>query len=381
MRTGYPGAKIGYCTVASVLIDLALVSKLDANRPADPQRMRETEEAATIDAAFPGTNVVTRRQTSASASFREELYDHFRNVVVDEEEGIPLIDTYEALLALKPRSSPPKCPYSESDGCDGRLVITEGHAVCDKCKHPVFSTDALRIHERYRDFGSNGEAFGLVTEVWARILLIHLLRCFERRRLLDRMDKLAFFVDGPLAIFGPPAWLSAAISFELKRINSLVQAETGNDLIILGIEKTGEFVAHFDEIDQTETPGQLLFSPGNYMLLSDRYIKERIQQSASLKRYGQDTYFGRKFFYKTHSGARIVANLPFLSDEQDTLKSEDIGLYPQFGTMCSLLDKLVSSRYPNALAPLVSAHAHAAIPLRLGAKVLQQLAKALLGED
>ncbi len=100
----------------------------------------------------------------------------------------------------------------------------------------------------------------------------------------------------------------------------------------------------------------------------------------STKRYGEDTYFGRKFFYKASSGARIVANIPFLSDEQDTLASSDTGLYTQFPTVCSLLDKLVSARFPNALAPIVSAHAQAAIPLKLGAKVLQQLARALMAK-
>jgi hypothetical protein len=83
-------------------------------------------------------------------------------------------------------------------------------------------------------------------------------------------------------------------------------------------------------------------------------------------------------FYKTRSGAQIVATVPFLSDAQDTIDSEDISLYPRFGTLCELMDKLVSARYPNALAPIVSAHSHAAIPLHLGAKVLEQLAKALV---
>ena len=46
-----------------------------------------------------------------------------------------------------------------------------------------------------------------------------------------------------------------------------------------------------------------------------------------------------------------------------------------------LLDKFVSARFPNALSPIVSAHAHAAIPLQLGAKVLQQLARALMRKD
>jgi hypothetical protein len=41
----------------------------------------------------------------------------------------------------------------------------------------------------------------------------------------------------------------------------------------------------------------------------------------------------------------------------------------------------VSSQFPNSLSPIVSAHAHAAIPLALGAKVLEQLAKALMRDD
>lgn len=380
VKTGYPGAKVGYCTVASVLIDLALVSKLDESRPVNPEEFRKTESAAALDAAFPGTNVVTRRQASARASFREELYDHFQNLVIDDEDRVPLIDTYEALLKRKPKLHPQKCPYFESDGCEEQLNIPPGCTECPRCKRPVYSTDALRIHERFNDFGTNGEAFGLVMQVWERILLIHLLRCFEIRDLLSRLNKLAFFLDGPLAVFGPPAWLSAAISAELKRINAAVHKKTGTDLIILGIEKSGEFVTHFEEIDQTETPGQILFPPQTYLLLTDSYIKERIQQSASNKRYGQDTYFGRKFFYKTASGARIVANIPFLNDEQDTLDTDDVGLYPEFGCACNLLDQLVCSRFPNALAPLISAHSQAAIPLNLGKKVLTQLAKVLMRE-
>jgi hypothetical protein len=250
---------------------------------------------------------------------------------------------------------------------------------CDR-KRPIFSTDALRIHERFRDVGTNGEAFGLVMQVWERILLIHLLRCFEQQGLLDRVGRLAFFLDGPLAQFGPPAWLSAAISIELKRLNALVRTQSGNDLIVIGIEKSGNFAAHFDEIDKTESPGEQRFPLRSYALPTDSYIKSRIAYSESEKRFGADTYFGRKLFYKAQSGAKIVANLAFLDDAQDTLVNDDVSVFPQFPTICTLLDKLVSSRYENAVSPLVSAHAHAAIPLHLGAKVLKRLAQALMGD-
>jgi hypothetical protein len=379
VRNGYPGAKVGYCTAASVLLDLNLMSELDAHRPVDPLEFRKTELAASIDAALPGSNVVTRRQNSARASFREELYDLFTDIVVDEDDRTNLLPTYEALLALKPTANHQSCPYKDSDGCTAEIAIGPGCTTCPTCGRPLYSTDALRIHERFRDIGTNGEAFGLVMQVMERLLVVHFLRCFERRNLLERLTSLAFFVDGPLAVFGPPAWLSAAISRELKRLNQKVQAATGQDLVILGIEKTGAFVQHFEDIDQTERPGQQLFSGRQYMLMTDGYIKDRILQSASHKRYGEDTYFGRKFFYKAQSGARIVASIPFLSDAQDTIDADDISLYPQFATVCTLLDRVVSSRYTNAVFPLTAANAQAAIPLQLGSKVLTQLARVLLG--
>lgn len=382
VRNGYPGAKVGYLSVASVLLDLAAIETLDNRRPANPVEFRKTEQIATIDAALPGSNVITRTHTSARVAFREEVYDVFHSTIVDSQDHIPLLDTYEALLALKPTTRPQTCPYAEDTGCAEHFVIGQGLSTCACAqKRAVWSTDALRSHESFHDTGTNGEAFGEIMQVWERVLLVHLLRAFERRGLLGRANRIAFFVDGPLALFGHPAWLSAAISHELQRLNTKVRSATGNDLTIVGIEKTGTFVTHFDQLDQLDASSEPRFRPRDYLLLTDRYIKNHVIFSDSPKRYGLDTYFGRKFFYKTQSGARIVASIPFLNPQQDTIDTDDISFYPAFPVTCALLDKLVSSRFPNALAPIVSAHAQAAIPLHLGAKVLEQLAKALMGNS
>jgi hypothetical protein len=378
VKNGYPGAHVGYVTVASVLLNLADLGRLDEARPIDPVAFRTTEQAATVDSALPGSNVVIRDHRNAVTAFREAVFEVFHDTIVDADDPTTLLETFNALLAYKPAAAGQTCPY-ECDGCALRFPIGPAVTTCTCAqKRVVYPTDALRIHERFNDVGTNGEAFGLVMTVWERVLLVHLLRCFERRDWLHGLGKLAFFVDGPLGVFGPPAWLSAAISRELKRINALVRSKTGHDLLIVGVEKSGAFVAHFDEIDESETPGERRFPPGSYMLLTDKYIKERISLSSSDKRYGEDTYFGRKVFYKTSSGARLVPSIPFLDDQQDTLDSDDASLYPQFGNTCAILDRLVSSRYPNSLSPLISAHSHAAIPLHLGTKVLQQLARALM---
>jgi NurA domain len=379
VRNGYPGAKVGYCSVASVVLNLAEVDRLDTSRPVSPIDFRKTEEPSSDASALPGCNVITRNHKSAKDSFREATFELLHDAIVDEEDNTRLLATYQALLGYKPTDTI-SCPYTHI-GCERDVTITQNVGTCScDLRKPLYPTDALRIHERFNDdSGSNGEAFGLVMTTWERLLLIHLLRCFEQRNWLDRLNNIAFFLDGPLAVFGPPAWLSAAISSELQRLNNLIRAKTGGDLIIVGIEKSGNFVAHFEEIDKRQD-GSQHFQPGSFYLPTDAYIKERVIFSDSTKRYGADTYFGRKFFYKTKSGARIVANIPFLSDVQDSLDTDDPAAFEKFGTVCALLDKLVTSRFPNALAPIVSAHAQASIPLHLGQKVLKQLAKALMHE-
>ncbi|MEH1165498.1 DNA double-strand break repair nuclease NurA [Micromonospora sp. CPCC 205539] len=381
VTNGYPGARVGYITVASVLLNLKLIDALDEQRPVDPVKFRTTEEAATLPAALPGSNVVTREHISARDSFRAELYDLFHDAIVDDDDHVRLIETYEALLRLKPDTKPQRCPYSY-DGCGESVLVRTGLTECGcQKRRAIFSTDALRVHEGFRDDSSNGEVLGEVMQVWERLLLVHLLRCFESRGMLSKVEKIAFIIDGPLAIFGHPAWLSAAISTELKRLNAKVAQGGGSDLLIIGIEKGGTFVEHFADIDIMVDEDTPLFANRSYFLPDDGYIKKRIIYSNSGKRYGADTYFGRKLFYKTANGSRIVANIPFLDDDQDTLDTSDVSRYPQLPLVCELLDKLVSSRFENALTPIVSAHAHAAIPLHLGEKVLKQLAAALMKDD
>jgi len=377
VRNGYPGAKVGYVTVASVLLDLKRIDELDEYRPVDPREFRKTEEASTLDAAMPGCNVVTRSNTSAAESFREAFFENFLDTVIDSQDGCSLLDTYEFLLSQR-TASPTACPYKDRAGCDRTFVVPAGSTSCP-CSNAfrIYSTDALRIQERFHDSGTNGEAFGEVMQVWERVLLIHLLRWFERRNLLEKAAKIVFILDGPLAMFGHPAWLSPIIKKELQRLNALVRAKTSTDMLIIGIEKSGSFVTHFEEIDQTQT-GEPFFPVRTYALLTDQYIKERVIFSASDKPYGQDTYFGRKFFYKARSGARIVATIPMLDTAQDDITSDDITKYLSFGTVCALLDNLVSSRFPNSVGPVITAHSHAAIPLTLGTKVLEQLARALV---
>lgn len=376
-QTGFPGAEFGYVTVASVLLLLKEMRMLEKEEFINPQKFRETEKAATIDAVFPGCNVVINGEDSAKSSMRKALYEKMKYKIIFSE-GETLLDTYEALLKMRIDSGVGKIPDCPHDGCDAKLKFDFGEYECPSCHGKLYSTDALRLYELFNPVGTCGEMYGQIMSALERLWLIHILRAFEKKNWLPTLLRMAFMVDGLLAVSSVSAWLSKPISQEIRRINTLQKKITGQDLLIIGIEKTGTFVNHFEALDTTKTGSKGNFPLQTALLLDDEYIKQNIVFSKSATNkdfYGSDTYFGRKFFYKTNLGYRVVASIAFLNDYHKNLSTAHPNQFPRLADVMNLLDQIVSSRYPNAVMPLVSAHAEAAIPLNLGKRIFEEIAR------
>jgi hypothetical protein len=384
VKNGYPSAAVGYVTVASVLLDVAKMMQLDAHRPADPRKFRTIENAESLDGALPGSNVVIDDELGAVHSFRRALFELFQNTRMSES-GESILETYEALLAYKPVSDhPQRCPYGDCLRPDQTYMAGHAEYKCT-CLHArsFFSTDALRIHEFMKPEGSNQSMLTETVNVLERLWIVHFLRTLEREHLLPVLQRLAIVLDGPLAVFGAPAWLSGAIREELYRINNVAKQYVTDDtfnILLFGIEKSGAFMEHLTELDKGPNGEMDALPRQAAILLTDSYIKQRIVFSKSDRQYGRNTYFGRKAFYKAASGALIVVNSPFLDEDHRDLNRAEVNQFPRLADTMSLLDKLVSARYRNSVIPLISAHAEAAIPMNLGKRVLEKLARQLMAE-
>lgn len=381
VSNGFPGATVAYVTLSSVILDVKKMRELDAQRPVNPKEFKSVEKAQSFEMALPGCNVVLKGMNSSEAAFRKVLFNLFSGIR-ELDGGESMLDTYEALLAYKPvdaEGKGQKCPYASCQDANRAFKIGQGEYQCSCAKKlPLYSVDALRIHEGMNPAGSNGAMVAEVMQALERIWLVHVLRAIERKNYLHLLQRIAFVMDGPLAVFGHPAWLSNSIQRELSRINEKVVAATGKDMLILGIEKSGIFVSHFEMLDKEKNgePGRI--PAQSVYLLDDDYIKKNIIFSESDKDYGSQTYFGRKLFYKTASGAMIVASLPFLKDEHKKLATANKDQFPRLEDAMALLNQLQSSRYKNAVVPLISAHAEAALPLNLGRRLLEELARELV---
>ena len=371
VQNGYPGAEIGYITVAAVLILLDKLREVAAEDIINPVEYRKTQKKSSIDTALPGRGVIIDDERSPEASMRRTLFEEMSDYRVFPDSET-LLETYEALVRGAPDDRTVYCP------CERRAPYRRGAGEyeCGQCGHSLYSTDALRLHELFSPHESCEKMFGHVMTTLERLWLIHTLRAFERRgeEWLKVIGRMAFIMDGPLAIYGTPAWLSTPIRNELKRLNAAQKAATGLDMMILGVEKSGSFARHFEMID-TRKDGGVRFAARRHLLLDDGYIRRHIVPSVEERQYGRNTYFGRKLLYKSALGHRLVVNVACLTDEHFDLSTARPDQFPRLADALAMLDSLSSNLYPNSLSPIIAAHAEAAIPMHLGGQILENLAR------
>lgn len=375
VEKGFPGAEYGYVTVASVLLDLKKMSELEKADFIEPKKVLETEKVSTIESAFPGCNVILDNEKDAKSSLRRVLFEELKsNRIFSECET--LLETYEYLFKKKQELFKERnLPQSPIDDVDEEMTYGYGEYICPHSGEPLFSTDALRLHELLNERGSSGELFGQIMSTLEKLWFVHILRSFEQKDWLSTLRRVAFIMDGPLAVFSTSSWLAKVISYEISRINELQKKINEQDLFIIGIEKSGTFSNHFIDIDTTKDGTVDRFPKQSALLLDDNYIKRNIIFSESAKPYGQDTYFGRKLFYKTASGQKLVPVIACFDKYQRNLSTAYPDQFPRLADVMNLLDKLVSSRYPDSISPIVSAHAEAAIPLNLGKRIFEDIAR------
>jgi hypothetical protein len=372
---GFPGAEYGYVTIAAVLIDLKLINQLEKDDIIDPKLFRKTETPATQESCFPGCNITLDKDKDAKASLRKSLFEDFQKSKL-LGAGETILETYEHLLKMKMANFPDtKKPDSPIEDVEKEMDYKLGEYVCQYSGEPLYSTDALRLHELMNPSGTNGELFGQIMSTLEKLWLVNILRYFEQKDLFATLRRMAFIMDGPLAVFSTSSWLSKVIEVELWRINEKQKHINGQNMMIIGIEKSGIFFNHFRDIDTSKEGIPDIFPNQSAFLLTDEYIKKNIIFSESIKPYGQDTYFGRKLFYKAASGQRIVPVIAWFDKEQKNIRTAKTEQFNRLSDVMDLLDKVISNRYPNSLSPLISAHAEAAIPLKMGTKLFEDIAR------
>lgn len=369
VRNGFPGAEASIVMLSVVFIDVSRLAAIEPNEIPSPKVFTEMDSAHTLDEVLPGANIVRSSVPNDTPTefFRAKVFDALGGRLDPSHESV--LETLRAISARKDNIS---CPI---EGCGKRYSQGTGQFDCPcERKAALFETDAFRFHERFNELGSNGEVHGEVRHVLEVLSLVNILRFFEHPSRIQHLRDCAFVLDGPLAVFGQPASIAPYIRREIMRISQKCRKETGKDLLIIGVEKTGQYVNHFQDLDWTdEGPGER-FAAQTVLIPDAAYVNRNIVfRPVNAKPSGADTYFGRKVFYKTRSRSRAVLNLAMVNDQSADFSDISSTAFPRLGDALNVLDHLSTYLYQDGFMPLVRAHAHAAIPLKRGTDIIQGL--------
>ncbi len=378
-----PSTQIGFIKVSQVLIGMDSYAELidPRSRFVDPFKAAEMHRnAAAITFTLPGSNVRFQGAKSVRDGFRRAV---FKQLSADRTNGGGgsltlsgvLIDINDGQIHVgRSGSRAGQCPSCDAEH-EFAFSLHEQQKVCPSCGEPVFVTDWLRLHEDVSDFGNNTSAMTRMMNAIEHLLMVALIQqvFVADPRALARM---AFVMDGPLAIFGQPAKLHARIMALLCKVNVRL-VELGHEpILVLGLQKTGEVMDHANLLNR--------FLPNGVLrVLDDGYRYQYIKGSDSpADNFGLETYYGQDFLFKTERGRIFSFAVPYpFADKSGDPKAfakakADITNYGSLiPRACDLIRHFELDLYESAIVPVALAHRHASISIVPGGKVLDIIAK------
>ncbi|MCL4485317.1 MAG: hypothetical protein M1537_03090 [Nitrospirae bacterium] len=377
----FPSTQIGYIKLSLMLVNMADYDGLikPGIRFVDPFKVASLHRNAdAIAFTLPGSNIRYKGASTVKDGFRLAVWEQLSDARTNFSKSGPycVADTLFAisngLLTVK------KCP-----GCDfqpeDEFQFRQNNPVqnCPRCGISVYATDSLRLFEEISDFGSNASPITRFMNAIEHLTMASLIRMLSEQQ-PTALSKMAFFIDGPLAVFGQPAWISKRLMGFYHRISQDLITRGLRIPVIIGLQKEGMAMDHSRSINR-------FVGSGKYRVIDDEYRKQYISASASkTPNFGDETYYGQDFIFKTEKGQIFVVGVPYpfpnkQNKEQFAKDKVNVSNYPDLGCTFDLIRHFEFDLYQSAIVPVALAHRHASISLVPGGKVLDLISRHGLG--
>ena len=213
VRDGVPSVRYGYAQASAAYLNLEALEAQRAERFVDPVALNKAVTSALVSLDLPVAGAYTREGISIQDSWRESMARIFE---LKRVEVNGLDESLQSLLLMlhgrpgQPAESVPVRCWTE--GCpDIDVAVPPSGAKCQTCSRDLLMVDTLRIQEEVVDDGSNETALGRLMQVVELLVLVGLATLLWEQARDDLLATTLFIVDGPLAVYGPPAKLNSAL--------------------------------------------------------------------------------------------------------------------------------------------------------------------------
>lgn len=338
IKEEFPSSKISFFQFGALTFDIADLNDISEKAFISPEDINKLKKIRRLKLIIPTKNITRKEESTLTDSVRKTLFEFFNQ----NPEGFKFIETLKWFIFEEYEDNVEKWNLSNCPSCHASNIplikdqIANYSFKCPYCNNKIYLTDVFRLHEVIDDeIGASG-ILGYVTTSLEQILLIHLIRILLKED-PDSLKKILFIKDGPLAFFGQTANMQKPMK---KLVNFLFN---NYELYLVGLEKSGPFVEHGEEISS-----KLL--PSSALLLNNSYIYKYILlgKADPENPYGRSTYYGNKIIFKSSSERIYVVTLPtketILNPKKDDFRNIDVLLYN--------IENLKCDMYENSLIPI-----------------------------
>ena len=382
-----PSTKIGYVKIGNMLIKRKEYNELGKNKFVDPFEVSKFQNNnLSMTFIFPSSNIVTKGTANLRDSFRRELDKQLlKNRTKENEYKTSLRTTLFYLASLRPEGRGTgdvnkikiyKCPNEECEGKNIELLDIEEQQYCPYCHKPIYPSDCLRLWEEVYEYQSNASVLSRFMLIIEHMIPIHYIRVMKetnKESYANILSKLAFIIDGPLAIFGTAAWLHTCIMKYVYNINKELKNMQFNEILYLGVQKTGQIVEYIKLIDKYLDKNKIFLIDDEYRY---KYISPNKEPASN--GFGRETYYGQDYIYKNNLGKILPFSVifPFYNKDGEFEKQKlDINNYTRINDIINLLNEFRCDLYENSIIPIALAHKYTAISFEPGGRVLDLLSK------
>lgn len=357
----FPSSTICFFQIGSLIFSIEDLDNLDGQPFIDPEDIARLKLIQRLKFTLPIRNVNLQGEHTLTDSVRRSLYDFFRQKNDDTE----LIETLQWFIFQEYSTPIPEWRLASCPSCDQSNIPLERAKmtktctfICNHCGREIFLSDVFRLHEAIDNELGAGGILGYVTTTVEQIVLVHLIRLVLKIK-PALLNQILFIKDGPLGFFGQTANMHkpmrALVKFLFDRHN----------LNLAGLEKSGPFVEHADEISE-------ILERGTVLLLDNDYIYNYVLPGKAdpSNPYGRTTYYGNKLIFKTLAGDMYVVSLPTSEVTVRPVESD----FRNLGIILTNIEKLKCDMYDNALIPVALANKLVSLANHPSSRILQKFA-------
>jgi hypothetical protein len=366
VRTEFPSSTICFFQFGALVFNISDLESLEDQPFIDPSDMSKLKEIQRFKLTLPVRNINLKDQDTLTYSIRRTIFDFFNQNMGEDDTLIEtlrwfIFHEYEKKIDTWVLGSCPVCRVASVPL--NRSQISKSYTfVCPSCGGQIYLTDIFRLHEAIDDeLGASG-ILGYVTTTIEQILLVHIIRLILNIK-PQLLEQTLFIKDGPLAFFGQTANMH-------KPMRDLVSyLFEFHNLYLSGLEKSGPFVEHADEIRDKLLPSSVL-------LLDNEYIYSYILPGKAdpANPYGRSTNYGNKIIFKTKKGSMYIVSLPIAKIISKPIESD----FRNLNVVLTNIEKLKCDMYDNALLPVALANKLVSLANVPSSRILKRFSKNII---